>query len=100
MHEEKLMASQDAIAERLYSPLILAKLGLQDLGDGQGAWFPPPDELDGFRDDLDLALSSDFRVIVHHLGLEMESVFGREQMPRLGDDFDRIRTSHHADFRS
>ncbi len=90
MHEEKLMASQDAIAERLYSPLILAKLGLQDLGDGQGAWFPPPDELDAFRDDLDLALSSDFRVIVHHLGLEMESVFGREQMPRLGDDFDRI----------
>lgn len=90
MHEEKLMASQDAIAERLYSPLILAKLGLQDLGDGHGPWFPPPDELDAFRDDLDIALSSDFRVIVHHLGLEMENVFGREQMPRLGDDFDRI----------
>lgn len=90
MHEEKLLASQDAIAERLYSPLILAKLGLLDIGDGQGPWFPPPDELDAFRDDLDLALSSDFRVIVHHLGLEMENVFGREQMPRLGDDFDRI----------
>jgi hypothetical protein len=90
IHEEKLLASQDAIAERLYSPLILARLGVMDLGDGQGPWIPAPEELDAFRDDLDLALSSDFRVLVHHFGLEMENVFGREQMPRLGDDFDRI----------
>lgn len=90
IHEEKLLASQDSIAERLYSPLILAKMGMQDLGDGQGAWIPSPDELDAFRDDLDIALSSDFRVLIHHFGIEMESVFGREQMPRLGDDFDRI----------
>lgn len=90
IHEEKLLASQDAIAERLYSPLILAKLGVMDLQDGQGPWIPSPDELDAFRDDLDLALSSDFRVLVHHFGIEMENVFGREQMPRLGDDFDRI----------
>jgi hypothetical protein len=90
IHEEKLMASQDAIAERLYSPLILAKLGILDMGDNQPPWFPSADELDMFRDDLDIALSSDFRLIVHHMGLEMENVFGREQMPRLGDDFDRI----------
>jgi hypothetical protein len=90
IHEEKLLASQDAIAERLYSPLILAKLGVMDLGDGQGPWVPSPDELDAFRDDMDVALSSDFRLLVHHFGLEVENVFGREQMPRLGDDFDRI----------
>lgn len=90
IHEEKLLASQDAIAERLFSPLILAKLGVMDLQDGQGPWIPSPDELDAFRDDLDIALSSDFRVLVHHFGIEMENVFGREQMPRLGDDFDRI----------
>jgi len=90
IHEEKLLASQDAIAERLYSPLILARLGVLDLGDGQGPWVPSPDELDAFRDDMDLALSSDFRLLVHHFGLEIENVFGREQMPRLGDDFDRI----------
>jgi hypothetical protein len=29
LHEEKLLASQDAIAERLYSPMILAKLGIR-----------------------------------------------------------------------
>lgn len=90
IHEEKLLASQDAIAERLYSPLILAQLGMEDLGDGQGPWIPGPDELDAVRDDIDIALSSDFRLIVHHMGLKMENVFGREQMPRLGDDFDRI----------
>lgn len=90
IHEEKLLASQDAIAERLYSPLILAKMGVQDLGDGYGAWMPSQDELEIFRDDLDLALSSDFRLMVHHFGLEIENVFGREQMPRLQDDFDWI----------
>jgi hypothetical protein len=90
LHEEKLLASQDAIAERLYSPLLLAKLGIMDMGDGQPPWIPGPEELESVRDDLDLALSSDFRLMVHHFGLELESVFGREQMPRLGDDFDRI----------
>jgi hypothetical protein len=90
MHEEKLMASQDAIAERLYSPLILAKLGIMDLGDGLPPWIPDEAQLDMVRDDIDIALSSDFRLLVHHFGLDIENVFGREQMPRLGDDFDRI----------
>jgi hypothetical protein len=90
LHEEKLLASQDAIAERLYSPFLLAKLGIQDMGDGQPPWIPGPDELESVRDDIDIALTSDFRLMVHHFGLELTSVFGREQMPRLGDDFDRI----------
>jgi hypothetical protein len=89
MHEEKLMASQDAIAERLYSPLILAKLGVQDIGDGV-PWMPGPDECEAFRDDIDIALASDFRVLVHHFGIDISNVFGREQMPNLGEDFDRI----------
>jgi hypothetical protein len=90
LHEEKLLASQDAIAERLYSPLILARLGIMDMGDGLPPFIPGPEELDAVRDDLDIALASDFRVMVHHFGLEISNVFGREQMPRLGDDFDRI----------
>jgi hypothetical protein len=90
LHEEKLLASQDAIAERLYSPLILAKLGIMDMGDGLPPFLPTPEELEAVRDDLDIAMASDFRVMVHHFGLELSSVFGREQMPRLGDDFDRV----------
>ena len=68
LHEEKLLASQDAIAERLYSPLLLARLGIMDMGDGQPPWIPGPEELESVRDDLDLALSSDFRLMVHHFG--------------------------------
>lgn len=90
LHEEKLLASQDAIAERLYSPLILAKLGIQDMGDGMPPFIPGPEELDSVRNDFDIALSSDFRLMVHHFGLDVNLPFGREQMPRLGDDFDRI----------
>ncbi len=90
LHEEKLLASQDAIAERLYSPLILAKLGSSDMGGDFGPWLPTPDQLDGFRDDLDIALASDFRLLVHHFALEVSNVFGREQVPDLGGDFDRI----------
>lgn len=90
LHEEKLQASQEAIAERLYSPLILAKAGIVDFGDGQPPWIPGPEELDAIRDDFDIALASDFRLIVHNVGLEVSNVFGREQMPRLGDDFDRV----------
>lgn len=90
LHEEKLLASQDAIAERLYSPLILAKLGVNDMGDGFGPWIPGPDQLESFRDDMDIALSSDFRLLVYHFALEIQNVFGREQVPDLWNDFDRI----------
>jgi hypothetical protein len=90
MHEEKLMASQDAIAERLYSPLILVKLGVQDMGQNRGPWLPGFDEIRAVRDEFDIALASDFRLMVHHFGIEVNNVFGREQMPRLDQDFDRI----------
>jgi hypothetical protein len=89
MHEEKLLSSQDAIAERLYSPLILAQLGAQDIGDGT-PWIPSPDQLDDLRDDLDIALASDMRLLVQSHALNITSVFGREQMPRLDADFDRV----------
>jgi len=92
LHQEKLLASQDAIAERLYSPLILAKLGINSVGDNEGPWIPGPDQLEAFRDDMDMALSSDFRLMVYHYALEIENVFGREQVPDLWNDFDRIDT--------
>lgn len=90
LHEEKLLASQDAIAERLYSPLILAKLGVNEMGGDMGPWMPSPDQLDSFRDDMDIALASDFRLMVYHYALDIQNVFGREQVPDLGNDFDRI----------
>lgn len=87
--EEALNAAQDAICDRLYSPLILAKLGSPDLGDGE-PWIPDVDELDNFRDDMQMALASDFRFLAYHFGLDIQNVFGREAMPRFDADYDRL----------
>lgn len=89
MLEESLASTQDSIADRLYSPLILATLGLDNIDD-QGPWVPTPEELQSMRDDLQLALNSDFRLMVYHHGLKIDTVFGRESMPRLDSDFERV----------
>ena len=91
MQEEMLNAAQDAIASRLYTPLILAKLGASatDLGT-QVPWIPTPGDLDNFNEALNAALAADFRVMVHHFAVSMENVFGRENVPDLSADFERI----------
>lgn len=91
VQEEMLMSAMDAIADRLYTPLILAKLGASasDLGTDT-PWVPTQDDLEDFNEALDAALSGDFRVLTHHFATDMEPVFGRENMPDMSQDFDRI----------
>lgn len=89
MLEEDLLAAQEGVAQRLYSPLIVAKLGLDGI-DEEGPWVPEPEELSALRDDISLALMSDFRLIVYHHGLDVNIPFHRESFPRLDADFDRI----------
>ena len=91
MTEESLNAAQDAVADRLYSPLVLATLGIEDMGDGE-PWIPDQGELDDARDDLQAALAADFRLMVHNFGLKIENVFGRESVPNLDSDFERVQT--------
>jgi len=91
MLEESLNAAQDAIADRLYSPLILATLGLPDV-DQDGPWIPDATELQALRDDLSMAINSDFRLMTYHHGLKIENAFGRESMPRLDQDFMRVES--------
>jgi hypothetical protein len=90
MMEESLNSAQDAVADRLYSPMILATLGIQNLGDDSGPWIPTPADLDETRDMLQQAIAADFRLITHHMGLDIKSVFGRESVPRFDQDFTRI----------
>ena len=90
MMEESLNAAQDAVADRLYSPMILATLGIQNLGDDVGPWIPSEVELDDTRDTINEALAADFRLMVHHFGLDIKSVFGRESVPRFDQDYSRI----------
>lgn len=88
--EESLNAAQDAVADRLYSPFILAKLGLNNV-DGKGTpWIPSADEINQVADTMQKALAADFRMMVHHFGLDITSVFGRESTPRFDQDYDRI----------
>ena len=90
MMEESLNAAQDAVADRLYSPMILATLGIQNLGDDSGPWIPTTEDLDATRNMLQEAIAADFRLITHHMGLDIRSVFGRESVPRFDSDFNRI----------
>ena len=91
MQEEMLNAAQDAISDRLYTPLILAKIGASatDLGTEE-PWVPTQDQISSFENSLDLALAADFRVLTTHFAVDMETVFGRETMPNFDADFERL----------
>lgn len=91
IQEEMLNAAQDAIADRLYTPLILVKLGASatDLGT-QNPWIPTQDDILEFEEAMDAALAADFRVLTHHFGVKIESFFGRENMPNFDNDFSRL----------
>lgn len=87
--EESLNAAQDAVADRLYSPMVLATMGIENMGDNE-PWIPGQAELDNLRDDMQTALAADFKLLVHNLGVKVESVFGRESVPNFDSDYDRI----------
>jgi hypothetical protein len=91
VQEEMLNAALDAIADRLYTPLILVRLGASasDLGT-EVPWIPTQGDLETFEEAMDAALAGDFRVLVNHFATDITSVFGRENMPDLSGDFDRI----------
>lgn len=91
LQQEMLNTAMDAIADRLYTPLILCKLGASatDLGTSV-PWIPTDDDLENFELALDAALAGDFRALIHNFAVEIEPVFGREQMPDLNPDFERI----------
>jgi len=89
MLEEKLNMSQMAVAERLFLPLLIGKLGAGSFGDNQ-FWIPTDAQIQSLRDDVELAMSSDFRFISTHWAVEFESVFGREVVPDMTADYDQI----------
>lgn len=91
VQEEKLNSAQEAIADRLYTPFILARIGASatDLGT-KAPWIPTTGDLDAFLDDMNAALAGDFRLAVHHFAVQIDNVFGRETIPDLSSDFERL----------
>jgi hypothetical protein len=91
LQKEMLNTALDSIADRLYTPLILCKLGASatDLGTSQ-PWIPTEDDMENFELALDAALAGDFRALIYNFAVDMAPVLGREQMPDLTPDFERI----------
>lgn len=87
--EESLNAAQDSVCDRLYSPMILATMGIQNMGDGE-PWIPNQSELEDLRNDMQSALAADFKLMVHNFGVQMQSVLGRESVPNFDSDYDRV----------
>lgn len=50
------------------------EMGMEDMGDGLGPWIPGPDELAAIREDLEVALKEDYRVLVHPLGVKITPI--------------------------
>lgn len=91
MQEEMLNAAMDAIADRMYTPLVVAKLGASatDLGTDV-PWVPTEDEIEAFMESMDAAMAADFRVMVTNFATQIEQVFGRENVPDFTADFERL----------
>jgi intein/homing endonuclease len=90
MLEEKLNMSQMAIAERMYLPLLVGKLGSAGYGQDGVAWIPTNEQLSALRDDVELAMSSDFRFLATHFAVEFSNVWGREVIPDMTQDYAQI----------
>jgi hypothetical protein len=89
--EEMLNAAVDSIASRLYTPLVLVRLGASATDMGTDApWVPTADDLQAFEMALDTALAADFRVMTSHFATQVDQVFGRESMPDFTGDYDRL----------
>lgn len=89
--EEMLNAAVDSIASRLYTPMILVRLGAtaSDMGTDV-AWVPNAEDLQNFEMALDTALAADFRVLTSHFATQVDQVFGKENMPSFAEDYDRL----------
>jgi hypothetical protein len=78
-----------SVADRLYTPFIVAKLGSQNLLQGQYPWMPTKTDLDKMQAHIEMVMSSKYRVMVYHSGIEFENPFANQTIPNLNEDFDR-----------
>lgn len=84
--EDRMHSAMQATADRLYAPLVMFTIGGK-LPDGTD-FIPPAAMLDTFRDNLDAALSSDFRAIVTHSGVQCQEVIRGDRMNNFKQDMD------------
>ena len=84
--EDRMNAAMRATAERLYAPLTLFTIG-GSLPNGD-TYIPSAGALNAFRSNLDAALSSDFRAIITHAGVQAQEVIRGDRMNNFKNDMD------------
>lgn len=84
--EDRANAAMQATADRLYAPLVMFTVG-GTMPNGK-PFIPPASMLEAFRNNLDAALSSDFRAIVTHSGVEVKNVINGDRMSNFKQDVD------------
>jgi hypothetical protein len=92
MMEEKLKQAMTAVADRLYTPFMVVKLGSKDLLQGQYPWMPTEAQMKSMQAYLEMVMISKYRLMVYHSGIEFENPFEGQTIPELQQDFDRITT--------
>ena len=63
--------------------ILVAKLGIVDMGDGMPPWIPTLSELESVRDGLALLMPDNVKVFIHHMGLEFEVVRDLSEADRV-----------------
>jgi hypothetical protein len=66
------LAAQVKVLKLEPGDILVAKLGLADMGEGLPPWIPTLTELEYARDDLSLVVPEGVKVLIHHMGLEFE----------------------------
>lgn len=89
MEEEKLNQAMTAVADRLYTPFIVAKLGGNDLLPEGEPWIPDQADLTAMQAQLEMVMASRYRLMVWHSGIQFENPLEGMNVPNLNEDFDR-----------
>ncbi len=63
--------------------ILVAKLGIVDMGEGLPPWIPSVTDLEHMLDDLSMVIPKDVKVFVSHMGLEFEIVRDLSEADRV-----------------
>jgi hypothetical protein len=77
------IAAQVKVIKPQPGDIIVAKLGIVDMGEGMPPWIPNVDELVMAREDLELVLPEGVEALVYHMGLEFEVLSDLSEADRV-----------------
>ncbi len=79
-HALKQIAGQVQVLDLKPGDVLVAKLGIADMGEGFPPWLPGPQELESMAEDLQLIVPEGVLVLAHHMGVDFQIVRGLENV--------------------